>query len=681
MTQRLAGLALILVAPAVALGLLAVTGSLSPEIPGLPSPGQLTRLGLPVTQALRDLAAMVTVGGLCLAVTCIPPDSPQGRDVLIGARRRLVDIAARSAGLWSALSLVLLVFTYADVSATSPSAPGFADQLAFFATDYDLGKYLFVGTVLALLVNLGATVCRTPLVAGLVGLLAVVALWPMALTAHGAGALRHDLTVDTQAAHLVGVSLWVGGLVGLVAVRRHLGDSLLPTVRHYSRLAGWCFALLLVAGVLGAALRVESLSGLTSDYGLLLGLKIVAAATLGVFGIAHRRRILPRLAAGEAGAFWKLASVEALVMVGAAGVAVALSRTPPPRAPGVPAPITAAEDLLGYALPDPLGAAEWLTAWRVDGFWLPVAVVALALYVAGVLRLRRRGDRWSTTRSVCWIVGWLMFIWATNGAPGAYGRVLFSMHMVQHMTIATTVPVLLVLGAPVTLALRALRRRTDGSIGPREALLALVHAPFTRFLAHPVVAAGLFIISLVAFYYGPWFSLALESHTGHVVMTGHFLLTGYLFAGCLVGVDPGLRQPIYPMRVLLVIVTFGFHALFSVSLMSSTRILAQDWFSMLGRRWGASAADDQHLGASLGWALGDYPLALLAGVLVVLWVRDDKRESDRFDRREARDGDAQLSGYNDYLAGLARRPGGEPSAEHRGSATSTHQEAPSPRDQ
>ena len=52
-----------------------------------------------------------------------------------------------------------------------------------------------------------------------------------------------------------------------------------------------------------------------------------------------------------------------------------------------------------------------------------------------------------------------------------------------------------------------------------------------------------------------------------------------------------------------------FHAFFSVSLMSSQSILAQSWFSTLGRTWGKNLQDDQYLGASLGWALGDYPLA------------------------------------------------------------------------
>jgi putative copper resistance protein D len=223
------------------------------------------------------------------------------------------------------------------------------------------------------------------------------------------------------------------------------------------------------------------------------------------------------------------------------------------------------------------------------------------------------------------------------------------------MTIATTVPVLLVLGGPVTLALRALRPRTDGSMGPREWVLAAVHSPFAAFFGQPIVAGVMFVASLVVFYYSSLFDLALETHTGHVLMILHFLVAGYLFSACLVGIDPGLKQPTYPFRVLMVMVVFGFHALFSVSLMASSKVLAEDWFGALDRPWGRTLADDQYLGASLGWALGDYPLALLAGVLVYLWVRADKRESARFDRQEEREGDRQLAAYNARLRELADR--------------------------
>ena len=652
--------AMLVVAPATALGLLTATGSLGPALPGLPSPGRVTQVGLPVTQALRDMAAMVTVGFLAFALTCVPPDDVNSARLLTGTRRRLVDLGGHAALAWTGLSLALVVLTYSDAAGEPFSAAGFADQAMFFATEYDLGRYLLASCVLAILVSLVALATRSVRVAGIACLLAIAGLWPMALTAHGAGALRHDLAVDAQFAHLVGVSVWGGGLVALAVVGRGLVKATEATVRRYSTVAGWCFVVVATAGIAGAVLRVDSIAALRSSYGLLLGLKVASALLLGVAGLAHRRRTLTQLTRGSSRAFRRLLVVEVFVMLAAAGTAVALNRTPPP--PGVQRPLSRVEDMLGYPMPDPLSAADWFTTWRLDGFWTPIALVMVVLYMAGVVRLQRRGDAWSVGRTVAWVGGWVLLVWATSGAPGAYGRVLFSMHMVQHMTIATTVPVLLVLGAPVTLALRALHRRTDKSMGPREWVLATVHSPFVSVLGRPVVAGILFVGSLVVFYYSSLFEVSLESHTGHILMTAHFLIVGYLFAGCLVGIDPGLHQTQYPLRVLMVMVVFGFHALFSVSLMASTQVLAESWFKRLDRPWGDSLADDQYLGASLGWALGDYPLALLAVVLVFGWVRADRRERVRFDRQEDRDGGSQLAAYNAYLAQVSARDGAPTSA-------------------
>ena len=179
--------------------------------------------------------------------------------------------------------------------------------------------------------------------------------------------------------------------------------------------------------------------------------------------------------------------------------------------------------------------------------------MAVGLYLAGVLRLRRRGDAWPVHRTIVWVLGWAVFVYATCGAPGVYGRVLFSMHMVMHMVVAMLVPLLLVPAAPILLALRALTSRPDKTWGPREVLLQVVHSRLLKVFANPVVAAALFFFSLAVFYYSPLFELALRTHTGHVLMMVHFLLTGYLFVWVLIGIDPGPKK--WPPLMLLVVLS------------------------------------------------------------------------------------------------------------------------------
>lgn len=648
-----AALPVALVAPGVAVGMLAATGALvAQQVPGLPDPGTLTRVGLPLTQAVRDISAMLTVGMLVLVATCLPADGPDRPHRVRGARRRLMELVVAAASCWTWATVALLVLSFSDVAGAPVNDPRFGEQLAVFALKIEAGRYLLITASLAGLVAMLALLGRTMTAVGIATVIALAGLWPMALAGHAAGSASHSEAADLQALHWIGVSVWAGGLAGLLVAARHLGDSLVDTVRRYSRLAGWSMAAVAVSGVLGALLRVSGVGSLNSSYGVLLAVKVAAFAALAVAGVWQRRVGIARLEGGERVAFARVVLVEVVVLATAAGTGVALSRTAPPT--GVEEPLSTSEALLGYPMPPALGAAEWFTQWRPDTFWLPVAMVATWAYLIAAGRLRARGDRWPWGRTSTWVGGWALLVWATSGAPGVYGQVLFSMHMVQHMTIALAVPTFLVMGAPVTLAVRALPKRADGSRGAREWLLAVVHSWPARLLGSPIVAAGLVVVSLVTFYYSSLFELSLRSYTGHLLMTVHFLVSGYLFANVLVGIDPGPRRPPYPLRVLIILVTFGLHALFSVSLMASDTVLARSWFSVLDRPWGASLADDQYLGASLGWALGDYPLAILAVALIASWVASDRRERRRLDRKADRDGDRDRMEYNDYLARLSR---------------------------
>jgi cytochrome c oxidase assembly factor CtaG len=416
-------------------------------------------------------------------------------------------------------------------------------------------------------------------------------------------------------------------------------------------MAGWCFAVVAGSGLLNAWLRLGSLTALGTTYGLLVMAKAAALGLLGVGGWTHRRVTLRRLERDRRW-FVRLASVELVVMGATVGLAVALSRSVPPTAAIPENPVAV---LLGYPAPPPLTAARFFTVFYPDLLWLSVAVALAGLYLAGVVVLRRRQDHWPVHRTVLWIVGCLTLVFVTCGGPGVYGRIHFSSHMVQHMTLMIIMPFLWVLGAPATLAMRALTARHDGSLGPREMLLQLVHSRFLRVVGHPVVAAVLFTTSLVAFYYTRLFDLAMFTHTGHVLMTAHFLLTGYLFVWSLIGVDPGPARPSYPFRLILLLVMLGFHAFFGISLMSSGALLAPDWWHALGQTNNAALLADQQTGGAIAWAAGDIPSLLLGATLVVGWIRSDAREARRLDRQADRDGDADLRRYNEQLAALARR--------------------------
>ncbi len=638
-----------LLTPLLALVLVALGGAWDDSLPGMPDPGTLTRVAIPLSQGLRDIAVVLALGMLIAALTCITSSS---------VRERLVALSGRWLLVWCAAGLVLLVFTWSDASGEPISAANAWDQISFFSRNYDLGRYLLANALLAGVAGFFALLSRTPLMRATAAALALIALWPQALVAHGTGGTWHDLAVNAQFVHLIAVALWGGGVVALALMSRMSRRTEDPTVedadlrtaaQRFSKLATWCLVALTLGGVVGAWIRLTSFSALDSSYGLFLGLKVLGTVAIGGLGLLQRRRLLDP-ARGRL-SMRRLLLTETLVLVTTAGVAVALNRTPPP--PRNEAPLTIAQSLLGFNLPGEPSFSDWFTTWRIDGFWGPLSLLAIVMYLVWMIRLRRRGDSWSILRTVAWVAGWLMLIWSTSGAPGVYGRFMFSMHMIQHMAIATTIPVLLAAGGAITLALRALPARRDGSMGPREWINTLVRSPWASFLGHPIVAGAMFVLGLFVFYFTPFFEVALRTHTGHVLMTLHFLVTGYMFSNVLIGIDPSPHRPTYPVRVLLVMVVFAMHSFFSIALMSTNSVLAEGWFTLFPHSWGDSLAQDQQVGAALGWALGEIPLLMLGMGMVAMWVQADRAERVRFDRHEDRTGDEALAAWNSRFEKLS----------------------------
>jgi putative copper resistance protein D len=249
-----------------------------------------------------------------------------------------------------------------------------------------------------------------------------------------------------------------------------------------------------------------------------------------------------------------------------------------------------------------------------------------------------------------------LLIFTTSGSLNAYQEYLFSVHMIAHMSLTMAIPVLLVPGAPVTLLMRAVQKRSDESKGVREWVLWAVHTKPAMFISHPGFAAVNFAASLVIFYFTPIFDWATREHIGHQWMIVHFVITGYLFVQSLIGIDPGPARVSYPFRLVTLIAVMAFHAFFGVALMTGSGLLLPDWFGAMGRSWGLSPLEDQQQGGAIAWGIGELPTIALAIIVSWQWFKSDRRDSVRLDRASNRSGNQDLDSYNQMLDRINQRP-------------------------
>ncbi|MEV0559328.1 MULTISPECIES: cytochrome c oxidase assembly protein [unclassified Streptomyces] len=292
--------------------------------------------------------------------------------------------------------------------------------------------------------------------------------------------------------------------------------------------------------------------------------------------------------------------------------------------------------------------------WSPDPFFLVACLLGLALYGWGVVRLVRRGDAWPVGRTVSFVVGVLSVMLVLCTGLNDYGMVMFSVHMVQHMVISMLSPILILLGAPITLALRALPTAGRDRKGPREVLLMFLHSRFMKVVTHPAFTIPLFIASLYALYFTPIFDFLMDSKTGHVAMMCHFLAVGLVFFWPIMGVDPGPHRPGYLMRMLELFAGMPFHAFFGIALMMASEPMVETYKNPPASL-GIDALADQTAAGGIAWAFSEIPSVLVLLALLFQWHRSEERQARRADRAADRDGDKELEAYNAYLASLNAR--------------------------
>ncbi|SDD51644.1 cytochrome c oxidase assembly protein [Actinokineospora iranica] len=630
--------------------LVALAGGDRYAILGLPTPDAFTENALTVVRVVTEVGSVVTVGSLLFAAFLVPPQRSGVLDVGGYAALRT---AGWAAGVWFAGALLSAPFTAADAVGRPISAVLRTDVLLELVGTLTQAKAWLFTAAFALVVLVGTRIVLTWGWTTVLFAVALAGIVPVAVTGHSSSGGQHDVATNSLLFHLVAAALWVGGLVALLAHGRRRAEHLGVAATRFSKVALVCWIVMAASGVINAWVRLPLSDLLDTSYGLLVLVKTTALLTLGVFGYLQRERgVKAVVEQGSRAALVRLAGVEILIMLLTIGVAAALARTPPPQSAYVePGRVELA---LGYPLDVPPTFGRLLFDWRFDLVFGTAAIVLAALYARGVLRLRARGVAWPVGRTAAWLAGCFVILFATSSGFGRYAPAMFSAHMETHMMLSMLAPVLLVLGAPVTLAMRAIPPAgKDAPPGPREWLLAFVHSPVSRALTNPVVALVLFVGSFYGLYLSGLFDSALEQHWAHLLMNAHFLLVGYVFYWPVIGVDPAPRKLPHLGRLGLVFASMPFHAFFGVILMSTQTVIGERFYQGLGLPWNTDLLADQRLGGGIAWASGEIPLLVVLVALLVQWSRADDREARRKDRRVDQGEADDLDAYNAMLKQLA----------------------------
>ncbi|SOJ52652.1 hypothetical protein MSIMFB_00164 [Mycobacterium simulans] len=602
---------------------------------GNPYPGAFISVAGPLGCFLGSL-----LGASCLgALVYVAMTSRPAADGLIDpAAFRIHLVAERVSVAWLGIALVMVVIQASHDSGVAPVRLLTSGALRDAIDASETAPAWFVAAICALLVAvtlrlntrwLGHVVLLVP---------AVIAVVAPAVTGNAGQGPDHDYA--TSAAIVVAVA--VATLTGLKTTAALVGATPNRAVL-LTQLASGAIALLYGAVLLYLLIPGWNLGSDFGRLGLVAGI-LVALVWLSdcwtLLGSSARSRGAENLAA--------LAVMAALAAIAAMAVTTA------PRL--LTHQFTAWDVLLGYELPHPPTITTVVTVWRFDSLVGAAGLVLAVAYVVAFVRLRRAGNSWPVGRLVAWLTGCVVLVFTSSSGVRAYGSAMFSVHMAEHMTLNMFIPVLLVLGGPVTLALRALPAAGDGQPpGPREWLTWLLHSRVTAFFSNPIVAFVLFVGSPYIVYFTPVFDTLVRYHWGHEFMAIHFLLVGYLFYWAIIGIDPGPRRLPYPGRIGLLFAVMPFHAFFGIALMTMASAVGGTFYRSVNLPWLSSVISDQHLGGGIAWSLTELPVIIVIVALVTQWARQDRRVASREDRHADSDyADDELDAYNAMLRELSR---------------------------
>ncbi len=269
---------------------------------------------------------------------------------------------------------------------------------------------------------------------------------------------------------------------------------------------------------------------------------------------------------------------------------------------------------------------DLLGAWAVDPVPTVGVLLAGGLYLDAWRRMARR-QKSAKRRLALFYAGLVVVLVAVDGPPDAFSDSSLAVHMVQHLLLQMVAAPLLVLGAPVTMLLRA-----DPPWFRRRSLGRLLRSRFMRVLTNPIVTLGAFVVVLVGSHLTPLYELALEHERVHQVEHIAYLAVALLLWWTVIGPDPAPRRLSAPARMLYMFLAMPPIALLGVAIAGAGKVLYRHYL-LEPPPWGWAPLHDQHLAGTLMWVAGMFTIVPALALLLLRWL---DAEAHQRDRREAR---------------------------------------------
>ena len=297
----------------------------------------------------------------------------------------------------------------------------------------------------------------------------------------------------------------------------------------------------------------------------------------------------------------------------------------------------------GYHGPPELTAVRALTEWTLDAWMLALVLLLGGCYLAGVRRLRRRGQPWSAWRTVNFAgLGLGIVVIATMSSFGTYFGVLFYMRAFQTILLLLLAPLFLALGRPLTLAMTvfpAAGRRIDRAIHSRAA----------RLVTFPAITTLALVAVPFVMYFTTWYTAAFHSGAVRELTYLALMVPGFVFFWTLLRVDPVPKAYSYGVSLWITAVEVVGDAFLGLAVIAYTSLIGAGYYHALARPWGPSLQTDQILGGGTLWIFGDLVGLPFLVAQLIQFIREDEAEAAAID--------AELDAREAVRAGRPADPG------------------------